>query len=76
MCLVVLSFQVKDGNDTEKVSATETAERLLVINKPLTDLQGICINLLCDEREVGRVDARGSYNLIECIANRAGNRAT
>merc|ERR1719322_430051 len=32
---------------------TEDAEQLLVIHKPLTELQGICFRLLCDEQDLG-----------------------
>ena len=31
---------------------TDDAEQLLVVNKPLTELQGICIQLLCDDIEL------------------------
>lgn len=32
--------------------ASHDAEKLLVIHKPLTELQGLCIQLLCAEKEV------------------------
>nr|XP_039253337.1 LOW QUALITY PROTEIN: serine/threonine-protein kinase ULK4-like [Styela clava] len=46
------ALQAKAAPESERASATENAERMLVINKPLTELQGICIQLLCDDQEL------------------------
>nr|CAB3267503.1 serine/threonine-protein kinase ULK4-like [Phallusia mammillata] len=34
---------------------TEEAEQLLLLHKPLTELQGLCVQLLCDEQEISEL---------------------
>lgn len=48
------ALQTQSSVSSVKSNQTQTddAEQLLVVNKPLTELQGICIQLLCDDIEL------------------------